>query len=321
MFKVIDLPPEGKPQETEGLERVAPPPAGTIRWIDLVATDEQALAVLGQRFGFHPLALEDCASFELHSKIEEYDDFLFVVLHTFTPDPDDPSDIQIHEVHAFLTEDTLVTVHDNPLPAQQQAWDRALSDPAFLRHGACWALYRTADIMVDQVFPLLTGIAGELERIEDEVLGTASEASRQDIFRIKRTLVTMRRVIRPLRDVIGILSRRGSDERISERTALYFRDVHDHVLRCAETIDEDLALADTAMDAYQSSVSNRTNDVIKRLTLVSAIFLPLTFLTGFWGQNFAHLPFDEDAVFFGMIGTMVALPLTLWVWFKRRGLL
>jgi magnesium transporter len=321
VFKVIDLPPEGKPEETEGLDRVCPPPAGTIRWIDLVETDKAALDVLGQRFGFHPLALEDCASFELQSKLEEYDNFLFIVLHTITADPDDPSDVQIHEVHAFLTETTLVTVHDNRIDAQELAWRRALTDETFLRHGPDWALHRTADVMVDAIFPLLEAIADELEEVEDSIVRGGAGGDLARIFQIKRSLVKMRRVIRPLRDVIGILTRRQGDPRIRERTAVYFRDVHDHTLRCAETIEEDLALASHAMDAYRSAISNRTNEVVKRLTIVSAIFLPLMFLTGFWGQNFTTLPFSTDAVFYVMLGTMLALPVGMYLWFKGRGLL
>ena len=163
MFKVIDLTPEGKPQERVGTDRVAPPPTGTARWIDLTGVDAEALELLGQRFGFHPLALEDCASFELYSKIEEYDDFLFVALHAFTGRSGDPADIDIHEVHAFVQPDVIVTVHDQDVPAVSEAWRRCLNDPGFLARGPCWALHQTADLLVDGVFPLLNAIANELE--------------------------------------------------------------------------------------------------------------------------------------------------------------
>ena len=115
MFKVIDLPAEGKPEECEDLARVAPPREGILRWIDIIEPGKDALDLLRQRFDFHPLALEDCATFELRSKFEEYGDHLFIVLHAFTAASDDPTFIQIHEVHAFLAERYLVTVHDNPL--------------------------------------------------------------------------------------------------------------------------------------------------------------------------------------------------------------
>jgi magnesium transporter len=314
VFKVIDLPKEGKPQEHIGTDHVVPPPPGMVRWVDLVATDQASLDLLRDRFGFHPLALEDCASFELMSKIEEYPDFLFVVLHTFTACEGDPSDIQIHEVHAFVTESTLVTVHDNPVPAAQQAWTKALSGPEVLARGPCWALYLTADVMVDAIFPLLAAIAAELEEVEEALISREEERDLTRIFQVKRALVNMRRVIRPLRDAIATLSRRG-DPRIRERTALYFRDVYDHVLRCAETIEEDLALATHAMDAHQLTSANKTNDVMRRLTMLSAIFLPLTFITGFWGQNFTGLPFERDVYLIVMLAGMVVLPLSFLGWF------
>lgn len=317
MFKVIDLLPEGKPEESSDPDRVAPPPEGTLRWIDLVEHDAEALELLRQRFDFHPLAIEDCASFEMRSKIDEYADHLFVVLHTFTADPDDPTDIQIHEIHAFLGDRYLVTVHDNRVPATERVWQRAARDPSVLQGGPCWALYLNADTMIDATFPLLDDIARRLENTEEAVLEEHSEPDVMSIFQTKRTLVSMRRVIRPVRDVIGILSRRP-DRRIQERTQIYLRDVYDHVLRCAETIEEAQELAANAITAYQTTLSNRTNAVMKKLTIFSAIFLPLAFVTGFWGQNFEALPFSNDALLYAMLGSMVLVPGVLLVWFWRR---
>jgi len=317
VFKVIDLPPEGKPQETFDPDRVRRPPEGTLRWVDVVEHDDEALELLKQRFGFHPLAIEDCATFELRSKLEEYDDYLFVVLHSFTADPDDPREIQIHEVHAFLGEDFLVTVHDNPVPAAENVWKRAVRDEAVLRRGPCWALYMTVDTMIDAIFPQLARITRELEDVEEKILEGEEEHDLMSVFQLKRALVNMRRVVRPVRDVIGMLSRRR-DSRIDERTAVYFRDVYDHVQRCAESIEEARDLASNAMDAYQTTISNRTNEVMKALTIFSAIFLPLGFITGFWGQNFEHLPVKSGVFFFVMLGAMVAVPAVLLVWFAKR---
>lgn len=318
MFKVIDLPPEGKPAESLDTSRVAPPPEGTFRWIELVETDDEALKLLQERFRFHPLAIEDCASFELHSKLEEYPDYLFVVLHTFTSDSDEPSEIDIHEIHAFVGQNYLVTVHDRPVPAAEDVWRRATRERETLERGPGWALYRTADAMVDAVFPMLEEMASELEVIEESVLTRAREEDLAKIFQLRSTLVSMRRVIRPVRDVVGMLSRR-TEPPLSERTALYFRDVYDHVLRCAEQIEEDLGLVSNAMDAYLSAVSQRTNEIMARLTIFSVIFLPLAFVTGFFGQNFEQLPFDSSTVFLISLGIMAVIPVGLLIWFSRKG--
>jgi magnesium transporter len=317
VFRVIDVPESGKPEEHLGPELVAPPLGQGFRWIDLVESDAASLQLLGERFGFHPLEIEDCATFELHSKLEEYPDHLFIVLHAFTEDPGDELEIQVHEIHAFLHERYLVTVHDNPVPAADQVWRRAASDPRTLRSPA-WALYSTADAMVDAIFPLLDKIAVELERIEEKVLDDPDEDELAKIFQLRGTLVSMRRVIRPLRDVIAMLTRRKKPP-MTKRAALYFRDVHDHVLRCVETIEEAQGLVESAMDAYRSAVTNRTNDIMARLTLFSVIFLPLGFLTGFWGQNFSHLPVGNATFFWATLAITVLVPIGLLFWFRRKG--
>lgn len=317
VFRVIDRTPSGELEETEGTDRVRPPPDGVIRWVDLIETDNASLQILAERFGFHPLAIEDCASFELHSKLEEYPDHLFVVLHAFTEAPDDPFDIQVHEVHAFLADDYLVTVHDNRIGAAEVVWKRARNEPLMLRSPA-WALYRTADAMVDATFPLLAKYHDEVERIESAVLADPDDSELAQIFHLRSTLVSMRRVVRPMRDVVSMLTRRKQPP-MTKRATLYFRDIYDHVIRCHETIEETQGLVESAMDAYQSAVTNRTNDIITRLTIFSVIFLPLGFVTGFFGQNFDDLPVHSSVLFWVMLGVTVGLPVGLLYWFRRKG--
>lgn len=319
MFKIIDLPAEGKPEETEDLGRVAPPPEGRTRWVDLIETDKEALELLRQRFDFHPLALEDCATFELRSKFDEYGDHLFIVLHAFTPAPDDATYIQVHEVHAFLSDRYLVTVHDNPLAATEQAWRKASSDPNVLRRGPGWAFYLTVDAMIDATFPVIEALVKRVEKVEEAVLNSGGPVDLGDIFSIRSTLVTMRRVLRPVRDVIAILTRRA-EAPLSERTALYFRDVQDHVLRCLETLEEAEHLISNTIEANKAAQSNRTNAIMSKLTIFSAVFLPLGFIVGFWGQNFDSLPFHDSTLMWTLsIGLCGVVPIFLVVWFWWKG--
>jgi magnesium transporter len=318
VFKVIDLGPEGKPEESEDGDRVAPPPPGTTRWVDLLRADAASLELLRQRFNFHPLALEDCATFEMRSKFDEYGDHLFIVLHTFSRAPDDPSYIQVHEIHAFLAESYLVTVHDNPVPATETIWRRAAEDPAVLRRGTGWALYTTVDAMVDAAFPVLESLAEKVESVEEQVLRAGARGGLGDVFSIRSTLVSMRRVMRPVRDVVAILTRRAEPP-LSERTALYFRDIQDHVLRCMETIEETEQLIENTIDAHRSEVATRTNAIMAKLTIFSAIFLPLGFIVGFWGQNFEALPFGSVHVMnWFSLGLCAVVPVVLLVWFRWR---
>jgi len=319
VFKVIDLGPEGKPEESEDASRVAPPPAGTVRWIDLVRGDAASLDLLRSRFQFHPLALEDCATFEMRSKVDEYGDHLFIVFHTFTRAPEDPTYIQVHEVHAFLGESYLVTVHDNPVPATEEIWRRAASDPRVLGRGPSWALYCTVDAMIDATFPVLESLMEKVESVEEQVLSGGWRRGLGEVFSVRSTLVSMRRIMRPARDVVAILSRR-TEAPLSERTALHFRDVQDHVLRCLETIEEADHLITNTIDAHRSALANRQNEIMAKLTIFSAVFLPLGFIVGFWGQNFDALPFHSSTIMAVLsLGLCATVPIVLivWFWWKR----
>jgi magnesium transporter len=137
-------------------------------------------------------------------------------------------------------------------------------------------------------------------------------------MRLKRHLISMRRVLSPERDVLAMMLRRG-DARIQDRTAVYFRDVYDHVVRAYEQIDVERDLLGNAMDAYMSMNSHRSNIIMKQLTLLASIFLPLTFLTGFFGQNFSALPFDSHVLFYIELGACLLLPVSMVYWFRRSG--
>jgi magnesium transporter len=135
------------------------------------------------------------------------------------------------------------------------------------------------------------------------------------LMRLKRWLIAMRRVLSPERDMLAILLRRG-DRRISEKTSLYFRDAYDHVVRAYEQIDIERDLLGNAMDAYLSMMANRSTIIMKQLTLLASTFLPLTFLTGFFGQNFSALPFDSKSLFYLEIAACIFLPVGMFIWFR-----
>jgi magnesium transporter len=318
VFKVIDLTAEGKLEASEDLARVAPPGPGARRWIDVVSPTPDELRLLRERFDFHPLAIEDCGRFELRSKIEEYRSHLFIVLHAFTAAPEDPEDLQIHEIHAFVGEGYLVTVHDRAVPAVEAIRSEAATDPAVLGRGPAWVLYRAADAMVAATFPLLDLLVQRVEEIESAVLESPDPRGLRAIFGLRSTLVTIKRVLRPLRDVVAIMTRR-SEAPLDGRTALYFRDIQDQVQRSVETVEETEGLIANVIDAYRYELSTRSNQIMARLTLFSAIFLPLGFITGFWGQNFGHLPYGSDGFLASMLIAIGVVPIALLVYFWKKG--
>lgn len=318
MFQILDLGRDGRVFERVGDEFVRPPPDGVIRWIDLVEPDPESLELLRTRFELHPLAIGDCATFGLQSKVDDYERHLFVVIHSFTAAPDDPLEIQIHEIHAFLSETFLITVHDNPLPSHDQVWADALRDKATLERGPSWVLYRHVDAMVDATEPLVERIRDQLDDLESAAIERNGDIDLARVFRIKRTSVAMRRVIRPLRDTIGILHRRN-DPRITQRAMLHMRDVSDHVARLAEMIEETREVTAEVVASHQAFAAQRANEVMKRLTIFSAIFLPLAFIVGFFGQNFRGLPYDSDAWMWLMVASLIIVPAGLFEWFRRNG--
>lgn len=290
-----------------------------VRWIELLRTDPDCLDLLRERFDFHPLALENCATFDLRAKFEEYGDYLFVVLHTFTAAPDDATYIQVHEVHAFLSDRYLVTVHDNPLPATEDVSRKAASDPSVLGRGPAWALYLTVEQMIDAIFPVLDSLVERVERVEERVLSSGEPTDLGEIFAIRSTLVTMRRVLRPVRDVLAILTRRSAPP-MSDRTVVYFRDAQDHVLRCLEMVEEAQSLISNTIDANKNAQNDRTNAIMAKLTIFSAIFLPLGFIVGFWGQNFGALPIHNEALMWTLsiaLCGVVPIALLAWFWWKE----
>jgi magnesium transporter len=322
MFRVLEVGADGAVHIAEGPERVAPPPAGTVRWIDLGAQDDEQLELLRQRFDFHPLAIEDCAHFDQRPKLEEFRDCLFLVTQGFSCPGEHVRELDLHELHAFLGDEFLVTVHLDHIAALDDVWQRASTDATIVRRGAAFLYYLIADGLADNNFPIIDKIADELEELEDAVLDNPRRQDLTRIFQLKHHLVAMRKVLSPQRDVLSMLAKRG-DPRVGEQTSLYFRDVYDHLARINESIEANRDLLGNALDAYLSAVSNRTNEIMKYLTLMSAVFLPLAFIVGFFGQNFENLVgvhhwVHSDALMYLMLALCVVTPAVMLGWFKHK---
>lgn len=313
---MLELGPDGSVSVIEGADLVGPPPEGVLRWIDLQKQDNDQLAVLAERFKFHPLTIEDCSHFDQRPKVEEYGDYLFLVTHGFRLTASSSEPLESLELHSFLAANYLVTVHADPIPSLESVWNRLKGDPALMRRGPDFIAYLVCDGIVDSFFPLLDDISLQVEDVEDQVLARNQTVELTDIFRLKRMLVQLRKLLSPQRDVFALMAKRG-DGWIDQRTAVYFRDVYDHVLRIHEWVEGTRDLLGNALDAFLWSESQRTNEIMKRLTLLSAIFMPLTFITGFWGQNFNKLPFESKSMLVAMLASCVAVPAGMFYFFMR----
>jgi magnesium transporter len=259
---------------------------GEFFWLDLHDPSEEDFVLLRDVFKFHPLALEDSEQFGQRPKLEDYEDFIFFVFYGAAPPPDED---RLVEVHCFYSERFLVTVRQDEAPACEALRERYSRRPAPLEKPIA-LLYRLLDGLTDSFFPALEDFDERIDRVEDEIFREPREEQLEEVVRMKRRLNRLRRVVGPQRDLVGqlfggIAQLPGSDPE-AER---YFRDVYDHLIRVADLIDSYKDLLTGAMDVYLSSVSNRLNLVVERLTVLSTILLPLIVLTGFFGQNFGWL--------------------------------
>jgi magnesium transporter len=290
--------------------------AGSFFWLDLHQPDPDDFQILRDVFRFHPLAVEDSEHFGQRAKIEEYDDYVFLVVYGAAPDED-----RLVEVHCFYSERFLVTVHRDDCPAFQELRERyakrarPLERPSLLLH-------RIVDELVDSFFPILADFDDRIDELENEIFLRASDAQLQEIFAMKRLLVGLRKAITPQRDLFASLMGGIADlPGLSAEDERYFRDVYDHLIRISDLIDTYRDLLTSSMDVYLSTVSNRLNVVMKQLTIIATIFLPLSWLTGFFGQNFGfevrHIASWQAFVGYG-IGLEVIGLLLLLGYFKRQ---
>jgi magnesium transporter len=286
------------------------------KWIDVIAPTEEGMTRLAERYGLHRLSVEDTLHLDQRPKLEEYPNHQFIVLQGFTAASKDICDLTLHEHHFFLGPDWLISVHEFPFDAHDEVRRRVQNDPAAtLDRGVDFILYLLADALIDRQFPLLDTFSDELEDLEVAIFENAEKHHLQRIFELKRMLVTFRRVLSPQRDVVGLLARRGIPH-VQEKTTLYFRDVYDHLVRLYEQIDAGRDIVGNVMDGYLSMVANKTNDITKQLTIFATIFLPLSFIVGFFGQNFEAL--TGKGFYYAMWSMIVLLPIALIFWFRHK---
>jgi magnesium transporter len=286
-------------------------------WVDVVSPSPEELAVLRERFDLHPVAIDSCLRIDQRPKLEEYRTHLFVVLHKLVVPSDESAELTSVEVHAFIGDAFLITIQDTELPEVATVRERLAAEPALRERGLAYAYYLVCERLAHYNFDALDSLFDMVEEIEDSVLKQADDDALPELFAAKRRLAAARRLIVPQREVVSLLLEPGTPF-VDERARPYFRRVLDVLMRMAEAIDTQREILSNVLDAHLSLVSNRTNEIMKSLTLLSAIFLPLSFVTGFFGQNFTHLPFDNVALMWTGLAVCLLVPAGMLLWFKSR---
>ncbi|MGH7700315.1 MAG: magnesium/cobalt transporter CorA, partial [Gemmatimonadales bacterium] len=276
-------------------------------------------ALLEKVFQFHPLAVEDTLSPDTRVKIEEYDRYVFVVMAgvRFDEGTPDPFDLETFNLYFFLGKNFLVTVGAVPSPSCATVRERLMRNPDLLARGAEMTMHNIIDQAVDAYFPLVEQHNDLVDALEAKLFDEFDETLIHEIFQAKRGVFTFRRHIGPLREVLNVLTNRPC-QHIRPETQLYYRDVYDHTLRIVESLDTTRELLGGVLETYLSQTSNRLNKVMKQLSVVATLALPLVVVAGIFGMNFSQMPLTHDPLgFYWALGSMVAVSAVI-VWWLHK---
>jgi magnesium transporter len=287
-------------------------------WLDIEQPDEADFHLLENTFKFHSLTIEDIRHQNQRPKVDEYSDYNFTVLFVAEWVGEE---VVMREHHMFVGSHYLVTVHEEPSAQLKELQERIHKTPDLTHGKPEFLTYLAIDTLVDANFPVLERLDDKVDQLEDQIIEKASPEALGKIYNLKHWVTELRVFLGAQRDVFQRLITHGIHLQQQDMT-LYYRDVYDHIMRQYETVDSLRDLLSSAMDVYLSTVSNRVNETTKALTVIASLFLPLSFLTGFYGMNFVYLTQVLEtpyAAFALGVGTMViATGIQLWL-FRRRG--
>lgn len=293
-----------------------------VRWISVEGTDDRAtIRALAEKYELHPLAIEDVLSGLNRPKAEDYDGNaehparLFVVARRILIRD---GDVQAEQVNLFLGRHTLLTIQSTPCPAMDEVRGRiGIAQSRLRQNDASFLLYALLDTLVDRFYPVLDDLSQQLEELEEVVIDRPDHDTLHAIHQVKRGLVMIRRVAWPMREMIAALLRERH-QGLSEITQTYFRDVYDHCVQIIDLIETYRDIASELADTYVSVNANRTNDIMKVLTIIGTIFIPLTFLAGVYGMNMP-IPENHWAISYPIFWTVCLAIAGYMLWRFRRG--
>jgi magnesium transporter len=292
-------------------------------WVDFEATPaESDEPVLRQVFGFHPLAIDDALQESHVPKLDDWEEYLYIVLHAVVFDRQGDDHLDTLEVDFFIGSNYLVTHHDQDIPAIDNIWSACQHDERFRKNGAGYLLYRIADDIVASYMPVVDALDEKIDILEDQLYDNPAPHTLERIFGLKRAVLHLRRIIGPQREVFNKLAR-DDYSMLAHKQQVYFRDIYDHLVRMHDLTESIRDLVGGTLDTYLSVINNRMNEIMKTLTIITTLFMPITFLTGFFGMNF-FLP-DVDQIvqpgrwaYILVLAIMALTPPGMYLWMRSR---
>jgi magnesium transporter len=289
-------------------------------WVSLEsATEDEVNLILRDTFNFHPLSIEDCLSNGYQvAKVDDFISYLFIIAHAIKP-AEDLHELETLELNLFLGENFLVTCStETSMSPVERVWERVHKDFRLSNFGSDFLCHAILDALVDEYMPLIDQMDSEVEILEDSVLEKPAPETLERLLTLKHSIMELRRVISPQREMINRLTR---DEYalIDPQSRFYFRDIYDHLVRIQDLSDTIRDIVSGAMDIYLNSTSLRLNEVMKALTIVSTIFLPLSFIAGVFGMNFVKIPTATHPLgFYICCASMVVIGVAMLIYFRWR---
>lgn len=292
-------------------------------WVDLNGDSvDDAQKILSEIFAFHPLAVDDAIN-EVHlPKVDDWGEYLYLVVRGLDYGDGNKRPL-LPELDIFLSRRYLVTFHYDDIQAVDRLWDMLDEDERLTERNAAYLLYRLLDELVAHYITVIEALEDTLEHVEDQILLSPSRASQERILALKHTVLRLRRVTSLQREVLNKLARDPYTV-LDDGDRVYFRDIYDHMIRLYDLIDGLRDLVMGALDIYLSALNNRMNDIMKTLTLITTLFMPLTFITGFFGMNFFQpalatlTPWTGRVAFGFVLLAMVLVPTAMFYWMRRR---
>ncbi|NHJ86065.1 MAG: magnesium/cobalt transporter CorA [Asgard group archaeon] len=289
-----------------------------VNWIDVIGTKDKSLLVsLGERFNFHPLIMEDIASTNQRLKVDYFPDYVFIVLNAINYVKEDKS-LELEQVSIILGKNFVLTFQELPPNQFDPIHERIRNDQSRIRKfGSDYLAYAVLDLLVDNYFVILEDFGENVEALQEGLVDNPTPEKLQDIYKMRNDMINIRKATWPLREVINRLSKMDSPF-IKESTEIYLHDVYDHVIQIIDNIEIYREMVSSMIDIYISSISNKMNEIMKILTIISTIFIPLTFIVGFYGMNFDMFEFGWRWSYFIILGVMLVIVIGMIFYFKRK---